>query len=310
MSYLAGGVAGGLEPWEQEYERGLTQALVELSLSRRRIVMHAVGLITAIEVSNRIAINVLLPDLQGNVAGNSDDVSWVLILYNSFGAIGCFCSAHSLRLLLISRVVMGFGGGAFLVRAVILAGLLLPGKGRAVALFWLFLEVNIFQAIYPVAMGWISDTLHWNYAFLLDFPFLAIGAFLVWKYLPRGLLFLRSERAYVDGWGAGLLIAALSCPQVSLSRGERDEWFQSAFIDCFLIVALICFAGFLWWDWRPENPEPVLHLRLVWKQRPLRASLAIVMIVEDCSCCRNTFVRCRITVPRKPADLSPHTRWA
>jgi DHA2 family multidrug resistance protein len=309
MSYLAGGVAGGLEPWEQEYERGLTQALVELSLSRRRIVMHAVGLITAIEVSNRIAINVLLPDLQGNVAGNSDDVSWVLILYNlgfvcsialsywmtrvigtrrhlllsallySFGAIGCFCSAHSLRLLLISRVVMGFGGGAFLVRAVILAGLLLPGKGRAVALFWLFLEVNIFQAIYPVAMGWISDTLHWNYAFLLDFPFLAIGGFLVWKYLPRGLLFLRSERAYVDGWGAGLLIAALSCLQVALSRGERDEWFQSAFIDCFLIVALICFAGFLWWDWRPENPEPVLHLRLVWKQRPLRASLAIVMIV-------------------------------
>jgi DHA2 family multidrug resistance protein len=236
-------------------------------------------------------------------------VSWVLILYNlgfvcsialsywmtrvigtrrhlllsallySLGAIGCFSSAHSLTLLLISRVVMGFGGGAFLVRAVILAGLLFPGKGRAVALFWLFLEVNIFQTIYPTAMGWISDTLHWNYAFLLDFPFLGIGAFLVWKYLPRGLLFLRSERAYVDSWGAGLLIAALSCLQVALSRGERDEWFQSGFIDCFLVVALVCFAGFLWWDWRPENPQPVLHLRVVWKQRPLRASLAIVMIV-------------------------------
>jgi DHA2 family multidrug resistance protein len=271
--------------------------------------MHGVSLITAIEVSNRISINVLLPDLQGNVAGSSDDVSWVLILYNlgficsialsywmtrvigarrhlllsallyGCGAFGCFCSAHSLTLLLISRVVMGFGGGAFLVRGVILAGLLFPGKGRAVALFWLFLEVNIFQVIYPTAMGWISDTLHWNYAFLLDFPFLAIGAFLIWKYLPRGLLFLRSERAYVDSWGAGLLIAALSSLQVALSRGERDEWFESGFIDCFLVVAVVCFAGFLWWDWRAENREPVLHLRLVWRQKPLRASLAIVMIV-------------------------------
>jgi DHA2 family multidrug resistance protein len=309
MSYLAGGIAGGLEPWEEEYGRGITQALAEMSLSSRRIVMHAVGLITAIEVSNRVSINVLLPDLQGNVAGSSDDVSWVLILYNlgfvcsialsywmtrvigarrhlllsallySCGAFGCFCGAHSLSLLLISRVVMGFGGGAFLVRGVILAGILFPGKGRAVALFWLFLEVNIFQVIYPTAMGWISDTLHWNYAFLLDFPFLAIGVFLIRRYLPRGLLFLRSERAYVDSWGAGLLIAALSCLQVALSRGERDEWFQSAFIDCFLLVALVCFAGFLWWDWRPENREPVLHLRLVWRQRPLRASLGIVMIV-------------------------------
>jgi MFS transporter, DHA2 family, multidrug resistance protein len=307
MSYL--GIRPGIEPWAEEYQRGLTQALVNLSQRTRRIVMQGVSLIAAIEVGNRVSINVLLPDLQGNVAGSSDDVSWVLILYNlgfvcsialsywmmrvlgprrhllgstalyGIGAIGCFLSAHSLTLLLISRAIMGFGGGAFLVRAVILAGVLFPGKGRAVAIFWLFLEVNIFQTIYPTAMGWISDAVHWNYAFLLDFPFLAAGTFVIWKYLPPGILFLRSERTHVDSWGAGLLIAALACMQVALSRGERDEWFQSAFIDWFLVVALVCFAGFLWWDWRSENPSPVLHLRTVWNQVPLRASLAIVLIV-------------------------------
>ena len=84
----------------------------------------------------------------------------------------------------------------------------------------------------------------WNYAFLLDFPFLAIGAFLIWKYLPRGLGYLRSEKSYVDVWGAGLLIAALGSMQIALSRGERDLWFQSAFIVCFLIVALVLLRGF------------------------------------------------------------------
>ena len=80
----------------------------------------------------------------------------------------------------------------------------------------------------------------------------------------------RDEDSYVDVWGAGLLIAALSAMQIALSRGERNEWFQSSFIVCFLIVAIICFLGFLWWDWRPENPSPVLHPRASWRYVPLR----------------------------------------
>jgi len=309
MSYIAGNNLGNLEPWEEEYGQRISQSLAQLSQKSRFIILLSVGLVTAIEISNRLSINVLLPDLQGNVAGSSDDVSWVIILYNlgflcsmaisywmtrvlgarrhlllsialyATGAIGCFCSPHSLRLLLISRVVMGFGGGAFLVRTVILIRLMFPGKASVFAVSLLYLELSIFEVIYPIAMGWISDTLRWNYAFLLDFPFLAIGTFLVWKHVPWGHLYLRSEKSYVDGWGAGLLIAALGSMQIALSRGERDLWFQSPFIVCFLLVAVVCFAGFLWWDWRPENPAPVLHLRTVWRQTPLRASILIVAIV-------------------------------
>jgi MFS transporter, DHA2 family, multidrug resistance protein len=309
MSYFVGGGPYRMEAWEEEYSQRVNQSLAELSQKRRLIILFSIGLVTAIEISNRLSINVLLPDLQGNVAANSDDVSWVIILYNlgflcslavsywmtrvlgarrhlllslglyTAGTIGCFSSAHSLESLLFSRVVMGFGGGAFLVRTVILVRLMFPGKTRLLALSWLYVELYFFAVVYPVAMGWISDTLHWNYAFLLDFPFLAVGAFLIWKYLPRGFLYLRSEKSYVDAWGAGLLIAALGSMQIALSRGERDEWFQSPFIVCFLFVALVCFAGFLWWDWRPENPAPVLHLRIIWRQASLRASLAVVTAV-------------------------------
>src|SRR3984885_13280850 len=309
MSSFVTGRSGSLEPWEEEYARGLSPLLASLSHRQRQMILFSIGLITAIEVSNRLSINVLLPDLQGNVAGSSDEVSWVIILYNlgflcslaisywmtrvlgarrhlflsialyASGAFGCFLSAHSLDSLLISRAIMGFGGGAFLVRTVILVKLMFPGKARVPALSWLYLELYCFAVVYPAAMGAISDALRWNYAFLLDFPFLAIGSFLIWKYLPPGFLFLRSEKSYVDAWGAGLLIAALGSMQIALSRGERDLWFQSPFIVFFLLVALVCFGSFLWWDWRPENPAPVLHLRTIWRQAPLRASLSIITVV-------------------------------
>src|SRR5580658_1856220 len=307
MSYFAS--PGGLEAWQEEYAQDFSQSLAKVSQRQRLMILFSIGLVTAIEVSNRLSINVLLPDLQGNVAGSSDEVSWVIILYNlgflcslaisywmtrvlgarrhlflsialyASGAFGCFLSAHSLDSLLVSRAIMGFGGGAFLVRTVILVKLMFPGKARVAALSWLYVELYCFAVAYPTAMGWISDTLRWNYAILLDFPFLAIGSFLIWKYLPPGFFFLRSEKSYVDAWGGGLLIAALGSMQIALSRGERDLWFQSTFISSFLAVALVWFAGFLWWDWRVDNPAPVLHLRTLWRQAPLRASLAIIAVV-------------------------------
>jgi MFS transporter, DHA2 family, multidrug resistance protein len=96
--------------------------------------------------------------------------------------------------------------------------------------------------------------------------------------MPRGFLYALDEN-YVDAWGAGLLIAALASLEIALSRGERDEWFQSSFIACFMIVAVVCFVAFLWWDWRPENPSPVLNLHIAWREAPLRTSLGMVMIL-------------------------------
>src|SRR3984957_1233855 len=306
MNYFANGSPGSRE---EEYAQRVNQSLGELSEKRRLILLLGIGLVTAVELANRMSINVLLPDLQGNVAGSSDDVSWVIILYNlgflcslamsywmlrilgarrhlllsialyATGAIGCFSSAHSLTSLLISRVIMGFGGGAFLVRTLILARLMFLGKTRIFALTLFYLVLYSSEIFYPTAMGWISDTLRWNYAFLLDFPFLALGAYLIWKYAPRGHLYLPSEKVYIDTWGAGLLIIALGSMQIALSRGERDLWFQSLFIVCFLIVAVVCFAGFLWWDWRPENSTPVLNLRTIWGQPSLRTYILIVAIV-------------------------------
>ncbi|MGA9179438.1 MAG: MFS transporter, partial [Candidatus Acidiferrales bacterium] len=306
MAYLGGSPP---EAWELEEDRFLNSLVANLSHRRRMGMLLSVGMVTAIEISNRISVNVFLPDMQGNVGASSDEISWVIILYNvgflcslalaywmtrvigtrrhlllsiglySVGAMGCVLSTHSLAQLLTSRLIMGFGGGSFLVRVVILAGLLFPGKARIAAVTWLYVVLSAFEVPYPIAMGWITDTFHWNYAFLVDFPFLAIGAFLIWKIIPPGYLFQRKKDAHVDVWGAVLLIASLACLETALSRGERDLWFQSDWVAWALFAAVILFIAFLWWDYRSANLSPVLHLRMIWRQPSLRAFFFVILIV-------------------------------
>jgi MFS transporter, DHA2 family, multidrug resistance protein len=306
MSYLG---ATRPEAWELQEEQFLSSIVSRLSYGRRMAMLLTVGMVAAIEISNRLSINVFLPDMQGNVGASSDEISWVIILYNvgylcsialaywmtrvmgtrrhlllsiavyAVGAMGCVLSAGSLAQLLVSRLIMGFGGGAFLVRVVILAGVLFPGKSRMVAVTRLYLVLTAFEVPYPVVMGWVTDTFHWNYAFLVDFPFLAIGAFLIWKIVPPGRLFMRRKEGHVDVWGAVLLIASLACLETAISRGEQDLWLQSNWIAIALIAAAIFFIVFLWWDYRPENPSPVLHLRMIVRNASLRSFFLVILIV-------------------------------
>jgi MFS transporter, DHA2 family, multidrug resistance protein len=306
MSYLG---ASPPEAWELDEQRFLSSILSHLSQRRRMAILLSIGMVTAIEISNRLSINVFLPDMQGNVGASSDEISWVIILYNvgylcslalaawmtrvvgtrrhllmsiaiySVGAMGCVLSTGSLTQLLISRLIMGFGGGAFLVRVIILAGLMFPGKARMVAVTWLYVVLSTFEVPYPVVMGWITDTFHWNYAFLIDFPFLAIGAFLIWKTVPPGHLFQRKKAGSLDVWGPILLIASLACMETAISRGEHDLWFESKWIGPALLAAAVLFVVLIWRDYRPDNPSPVLHLRMIFRQASLRSFFLVIMIV-------------------------------
>src|ERR1700723_1209158 len=68
------------ESWELEQERFLNSVVPTLPYGRRIAVLLTVGMVAAIEISNRLSINVFLPDMQGNVGASSDEISWVIIL--------------------------------------------------------------------------------------------------------------------------------------------------------------------------------------------------------------------------------------
>ena len=165
------------------------------------------------------------------------------------------------------------------MRVVILSGLLFPGKARMAAVTKLYIVLAVFEFPYPVVMGWVTDTFHWNYAFLVDFPFWRSVLFLSGSLSRQDFCTSAWKDGRVDIWGALLLIASLACLQTAVSRGEQDLWLQSNWIAAALVAAAILFIAFLWWDYRPENPSPVLHLRMIVRTASRCSSFSVILIV-------------------------------
>ena len=74
-------------------------------------------------------------------------------------------------------------------------------------------------------------------------------------------------------------MTGLSSLQIGLSRGERNLWFESPFIAFLFVAAIVCFVLWTWWDSRPYNLSPILHLRSLVSQPSLTTSFLESLVV-------------------------------
>jgi DHA2 family multidrug resistance protein len=247
------------------FDSGIQRTLSRLSKFQRWMIVVGLGLAAALELGTTIAINVVLPDMKGNVAASQDEISWVVTVYGAAflcvvplsawfvrrlgtrnylvlslllyggGALGC-CLSETLPALLTARVVMGIGGGAFLVRAMSALTRLHPPKERVPALLVFVLIVNSSRALMPVLFGVVTDYTRWNFAFLAIVPLTLVAAALLYKAIPRRLEF-EPDPPSIDLVSTGLIVAGLTAFQVAMSRGQQDMWLQSRFICSMILVA-------------------------------------------------------------------------
>ena len=294
------------EDWETRRLQRLDEFAHALSRGDRWTILAALGIATGIELAGRTATAILLTDLQGNAGATIDELSWVLIAYNtgyicslgvsagfvrSFGtrklwltslflfALGNLLtfSSHELTPLLIARSIAGLGGGVFLVRSIVFLRELFPKQEVARAVTMFNTLVFSFKGLWPVLMGAVSDATSWNNAFLTQIPFIALSYFIIRRYMPARLVRI-AELPPADYPGIGLMLASMLCGQIALSRGERDMWFQSPFIVSLLVISVLCFAAFLWWDSRDGNQNPVFHIRTILSQRTYSAAFGLVLL--------------------------------
>jgi MFS transporter, DHA2 family, multidrug resistance protein len=296
----------GFEQWEARRLERLEKYDREVSRADRWTVLAALGMATGIELAGRTASGILLPDLQGNAGATLDQLSWVLIAYNtgyicslgvsagfvrSFGTrklwMACLFLfglgnlltyfSHQLIPLLIARSIAGLGGGIFMVRSIVFFRELFPKKEMARAVTMFNSIVFSIKGLWPILMGALSDSSSWNNAFLTQIPFIALSYFLISRYMPQRIEPVE-DLPPADYRGVGLLLSALVCGQIALSRGERDMWFESPLISSLLILSLLCFLAFFWWDSREDNANPVFHIRTILSQRTYTAAFGLVLL--------------------------------
>jgi MFS transporter, DHA2 family, multidrug resistance protein len=250
-----------------------------------------VALASFMEVLDTTIANVALPYIAGGMGVSEDEASWVVTTYlvsnaiiltaSSFLArmlgrktfflicLGLFTLssllsgvAPNLQLLLLFRILQGFGGGGMVpVAQSILADSFPPEKrGQAFALFGV--AVVVAPVVGPTLGGWISDNWSWQWDFLINVPVGVLAMALIAVLLREH----KGEQARQQGHGSdviGFVLVAtfLGALEVVLDRGLEDDWFASPFIVTFSIICAAAFVLMIPWEMRHRNP--MIDLKMV-----------------------------------------------
>jgi DHA2 family multidrug resistance protein len=119
----------------------------------------------------------------------------------------------------------------------------------------------------PTLGGWITDNISWHWIFLINVPVGILSLFLVHTLVTEPEV-IEKERAArlkkglnVDFIGFILIALGLGCLELTLDRGERDDWFSSPFICATAIVSALSIVCLIFWE--RSRKDPVMDVRLL-----------------------------------------------
>lgn len=260
------------------------------------LIAGTVTIAAFMELLDTSIANVALPYIGGGLGRSYDEVTWILTTYLVANAVvlpmtawlsrllgrknyyllcvllftvsSLFCGlAPSLGFMLFFRIVQGVGGGGLApVAQAILVDTFPPAK-RAAAFALYTIVIVTAPAVGPVLGGWITDHYDWRWIFFINVP---IGLVSMW--LSRRLIhdpedFTRERtkakaegRMSLDGLGIVLITLASAALEISLDRGQIDDWFGSPFITAMIFVAVFGWIATVLWE--SHNPNPIIDFRL------------------------------------------------
>ncbi len=272
--------------------------------SNKWLIALSVILPTLIEIIDTSVVNVSLDHIRGSLSASLDEATWAITSYlvsnaiviplagwlsRVFGrkrylifSVGLFtassfmCGASTtLASLIFFRILQGIGGGALqpISQAVLLESFPPSQHGIAMALFGV--GVMFGPIVGPVLGGWITDNWSWNWIFYINIP-IGIISILMLLFFLKDPPYLKRIKAKIDYWGLSLITLGLGSLQVVLDKGEREDWFSSAFIVRFFVVAVVSLVLFIIVELRSE--EPVVNLRVF--KNPSFASGNVIQFIS------------------------------
>jgi MFS transporter, DHA2 family, multidrug resistance protein len=255
--------------------------------------------------------NVALPYIGGGLGRSYDEVTWILTTYLVANAVvlpmtawlsrllgrknyyllcvllftvsSLFCGlAPSLGFMLFFRIIQGVGGGGLApVAQAILVDTFPPAK-RAAAFALYTIVIVTAPAVGPVLGGWITDNYDWRWIFFINVP---IGLLSMWLsnrliHDPEDFTQERKSakaegRMSIDGLGIVFITLASAALEISLDRGQIDDWFGSRLITAMILVAVLGWVATVLWEVR--NPNPIIDFHLLERRNFAIASVLFLI---------------------------------
>ncbi len=257
--------------------------------SNKWLIAVVVTLAAFMEVLDTTIVNVSLRHIAGGMSVSYDDATWTMTSYlvangvvltisgwlgrvlgrkryflicvAMFSIASVLCGLSSnLGQIVVARAVQGFfGGGLQPTQQSILLDTF--GQAQRARAFGLTAVATVVApAVGPALGGWITDTYGWPWVFFINFPvglltFFAVGRLIEdppWA-RPHGL-------REIDAIGISLIALGLGSLQVTMDRGQDEDWFASDFIRTFAAMAAIGLLGAV--TWLLYAKKPVINIRV------------------------------------------------
>ncbi len=251
-----------------------------------------VTLATFMEVLDTSIANVSLPHIAGNLSVSEEEATWVLTSYLVSNAIilpisawfsrligrkrfymtcvalftisSFLCGlAPSLSVLVICRVLQGFGGGGLQPSEQSILADTFPPSMRGMAFAVYGMAVVIAPAIGPTLGGWITDNYSWRWIFYINVPIGIISMYLTHRLVedPPYLIKERAKgRPKIDYPGLAMLVLGIGCLQVVLDKGQEKDWFSTTWITVLFVIAIYTLIAWVVWEY--YHPSPIVEIRL------------------------------------------------
>jgi DHA2 family multidrug resistance protein len=255
------------------------------------LIAMTVALAAFMEVLDTSIANVALPHISGDLGASTNEGTWVLTSYLVANAIvlplGGWASnvmgrknffllcitiftvasflcgiAPSLPILLLCRVLQGAGGGGLqpMAQAIMADSFDEHKRGQAFALYGLVAVLA--PSIGPSLGGWITDSYSWRWIFYLNIP-VGILAYVLVTRLVEDPPWIKPDRKHLwnmDYMGLAFLTLAMAGLQITLDKGEENDWFASNFIRFFAAMFVLGMIGLIVWELKKK--DPLINLRL------------------------------------------------
>src|SRR5437763_4331062 len=220
-------------------------------------------------------VNVAVPHLQGALGATVEQITWVttgfvmatvmimpltgflarmfgqkrvyLVSLVLFGLGSALCGmAHTLPMLVVFRIIQGFGAGALQPTEQAILRQTFPPQEQGMAMAVFGMAVVLGPAFGPTLGGYIVDNYSWPWIFYINVPVGAISLLMVTRFVHepedvRAALHKMAERQRknMDWSGIAMLIVGLGTMQYVLEEGNRNDWFESNEIKIVTLLAVV-----------------------------------------------------------------------
>jgi DHA2 family multidrug resistance protein len=261
-------VAGKRNPWSIVAVISIATFMTVLDTSIANVALdHIAGGLsvaydeaTWVTTSFLVATAIIIP-ISGWLANVIGRKRYYMISVALFTIASFLCGiAPNFTFLVIARVIQGAaGGGLASVEQSMLVDTF-PPKQRGLAFAAYGIVVIAGPVIGPVIGGLITDNYSWHWCFLINVPVGALSLVLVHAFVDEPKALIQERKALVAGGvkvdfiGFILVALFLGLLEVTLDRGQRDDWFSSSFITVSAIVSALSLVMFIPWELTRRDP--------------------------------------------------------